>query len=211
MTYRPISCCLTILMLSISATCFAQESDPTIETEVTLGGDVELGLSSLKRILQIRSITGSFQLAEKANSFRLRLDFYRKGKLIPVAARKPGVGGREGRRYGQFDVQIIDLDYLRLGDAPAGHCRIFVSLMTSEEPNGRGTTSLAEFDIAKTTFEARPRTGATGRFEQFKPGDDGCIPLFYSASGRVTRAPTLAELLEANPASDVLVGVLELR
>jgi hypothetical protein len=202
---------LATLSFCITATCFGQEPAPPVKTAVQLGGDAELAFDSLKRILEIRSITGTFQLDETANSFRLRLDFYRKAKPIPVPVRKPGVGGQQDRRYGRFDVQIVDLDYLKLGDAPPGHCRIFVSLMTSEEPMGRGTTALAQFDVAKTTFDTRPRTGAIGRFEQFPRGDDGSIPLFYSASGQVQRANTLSELLKANPEADILVGVLEVR
>ena len=76
---------------------------------------------------------------------------------------------------------------------------------------GRGTTALAQFDVAKTKFQARPRTGAIGRFEQFNRSDDASIPLFYSASGQVKRASSLPDLLEANPEADIMVGVLETR
>jgi hypothetical protein len=200
-----------LVVIYMAANCFAQHPALPIETRVELGGDAEVGLSSLKRILQIRSLTGSFQLAEAANSFRLRLDFYRRQKPITVGVRKPGVGGAQKRHYGGFDVQIVDLDYLRLGDAPAGHSRFFVSLWTSEQPDGKGTMSLVEFDVEKAAFDAQPRTGGTGRFEHFEPDKDACIPLFYSASGRVQRAGTLPELLEANPEADILVGVLETR
>lgn len=211
MVLQSIARVLALLSFCFAATCFAQEPTSPVKTAVELGGDAEFGLGSLKRILQIRSISGSFQLEDAANSFRLRLDFYRKAKPVPVAVRRPGVGGQQARRYGRFDAQIVDLDYLKLGDAPADHWRIFVSLMTSDEPMGGGTTALGQFDVAKTAFNARPRTGAIGRFEQFPRGDDGSIPLFYSASGRVQRAKTLPELLKANPEADILVGVLEVR
>lgn len=205
---RLVAWCLILLFCGFGTWCVAQDADATVATTVNLGGDAELELIALKRALQIRSITGNFQLADKANSIRLRLDFYRNGEPIPMKKSEPGVGGQDGRRYGRFDVQIVDLDYLKLGDARPGHWRIFFNLMTSEEPNGRGTTALGKLDIAKNAFDANPGTGSIGSFQDFSPSDDGSIPIFYSASGPVKRAGTLAERLEANPKADVLVGVL---
>lgn len=204
---RFVAWCLLCLFCGFGTRCLAQDVGATVAT-VELGGDAELELIALKRALQIRSIAGNFQLADKANSIRLRLDFYRNGKPIPMKQSEPAIGGQEGRRYGQFGVQIVDLDYLKLGDARPGNWRIFFNLMTSEEPKGRGTTALSKLDVAKNEFDANPSTGSIGRFEDFARSDDGSIPIFYSASGQVKRAGTLANLLEANPKADVLVGVL---
>jgi hypothetical protein len=205
---RFVAWCLIFLFCDFGTRCFAQDAGATVATTVDLGGDAELELIALKRALQIRTISGNFQLADKANSIRLRLDFYRNGEPIPMKKSEPGVGGQEGRRYGRFDVQIVDLDYLKLGDARPGHWRIFFNVMTSDEPKGRGTTASSKLDVAKNAFDANPSTGAIGRFEDFPPSDDGSIPIFYSASGPVKRAGTLAKLLEANLKADVLVGVL---
>jgi hypothetical protein len=213
MNSRVMLRCSLILPFLLAMAGLAQEPESSAGAvaSVDLSGDIPINRHSLERILQIKSITGSFRLTEKATSFRLRLDFYRQGKRVPLKIRKAGVGGKSGRQYGQFAVQIVDLDHLKLGDPRPQHYRMFVSLLTSDEPDGTGVTAFVEFDVPKSQFDAKPRTGATGRFEQFAKEGSNSIPLFWSASGRVERAPSLHDLLENNPQSDILVGVLEIQ
>jgi hypothetical protein len=202
--------CSCLLLLVFTSFVIGQETDTTAPqtTEVSFQADLPINHNSLERLLRIRTLTGKFRLKDEYNNFRLRLDFYRGGKRIDVGKTDAGVGGAEPRRFGQFNVQIIDLDYLKLGDAPADHWRIAAQVLTSTEPEGRGVTAhTRNIDVPKEIFDAIPRTGGTGRFEEF-PNEGNEIPLFWSASGRVNREPTLEALLKSNPESDILVGVL---
>ena len=203
----------TLSSVSIGQESVSPEGEVTegINTEVTFSSDLPINHNELKRLLRIRSLSGKFQLEHSYNTFRLRLDFYRNGRLIDVGRTDAGVGGAELRRYGQFNVQIVDLDYLKLGDSPAGHWRIVPQILSSTMPEGRGViASPGNIDVPKEIFTAIPSTGGTGRFEEF-PDDGNEMPLFWSASGRVKREASLESLLKSNPDSDILVGVLIVR
>ena len=212
----PVSLCAALLNIS----CWAQDDAflPLIDA-VTMTSDIPIDDNSLERILGIRKIAGTFTLSdeilrrdERIQSVRLRVDLYRQGRPIPLSIKKPGIGSKELPRHGQFLVQIVDLDQLRLGNAPPGHWRIFLSLMMTEEPNGRGVTAGPQkMDVSKTQFDAQPGTSKIGRFTKFPEKSVREIPIFFSASGRILKNASLPELLEENPQSDVLVGVIEVR
>jgi hypothetical protein len=212
---------LTVVIAGLSEICHAQtdQSGPVVES-VALTADVPLDHGSLEHLLRIRKIVGTFQLSElpaaasqKASSLRLRLDFYRNGKHLAIKAGQPGVGGPNCPRHGQFLVQIVDLDYSKIGEAHPGHWRVFASMMVSQEPKGRGVrASVAPTDILKTEFDAQPSSSRVGRFTVFPYNGDREFPIFYSASGQVRDQPSsLTELLKASPKSDILVGVIEVR
>jgi hypothetical protein len=212
----PVSLCVALLNLS----CWAQEPAPLPLIEaVTMTSDIPIDDNSLERILGIRKIVGTFtlseevfQLDEKIRSVQLRVDLYRQGRPIPLRIKKPGIGSKELPRHGQFLVQIVDLDHLKLGNAPSGHWRIFVSLMMTEEPNGRGVKAgPQQMDVPKTQFNAQPSTCKIGRFTEFPDKNVREIPIFFSASGRILKNASLPELLKENPQSDLLVGVIEVR
>ena len=211
---------LSIAFVSFSVSGLAQEETPARLVEaVALTRDIPIDDNSLERILGIRKIVGTFQLSEHVlrledavHSVKLRVDLYRNGQLLQVKMAKPGLGGREVPRHGQFLVQIVDLDHLKLGDAPSGHWRVFISVMMTNSPNGRGVKSgPQQIDIPKSQFDAQPRTSMIGRFTEFPDKTVRDIPLFFSASGRILKHGSLPELLKENPESDVLVGVIELR
>jgi hypothetical protein len=222
MTLRT-TCTLAVSVVLLAGTTAEtqEEEDPTtgLVESVSLTGDTPINENSLERILRIRKIVGTFQFSEEhtelldeITSIRLRLDFYRRGQLIDVKMAEPGLGGRKPPRCGQFLVQIVDLDHLRLGDSPPGHWRIFVSLMMSESPEGRGVRSgPQQIDIPKAQFDAQPRTARMGGFRQLPDKTAREIPIFFSASGRVMKYASLSEILQENPESDMLVGVLVLR
>jgi hypothetical protein len=198
--------------MSFGMSGWAQEDTPSpLIDAVTMTSDIPIDDNSLERILGIRKIVGTFQLSEEEHSVRLRVDLYRKGRPIQVKMTKPGVGGTP-LRHGQFLVQIVDLDHLKLGDAPPGHWRVFVSLMMTDSPNGRGVKAgPQQSDVPKAQFDAQPRTSKIGRFTEFPNKTVREIPIFFSASGRILKHSSLPELLKENPESDVLVGVIELR
>jgi hypothetical protein len=213
-----------VVLLTATAALPAEPQEPedpatSLVEAASLTGDIPINENSLERILRIRTIVGTVELSEartqlskEISSVRLRLDFYRRGESLDIKMAKPGLGGRDVPRYAQFLVQIVDLDHLRLGSAPSGHWRIYASLMMSNSPTGRGVKSgPQEIDIPKARFDAQPRTSRIGRFEQFPDKTVRDIPIFFSASGRVEKCASSSELLQDNPESDILVGVLELR
>ena len=224
MTLRT-ACTLAVSMVLLAGTAghpaeTQENKDATtgLVESVSLTGDIPINENSLEGILKIRKIVGTFQFSEEhtelldeTTSIRLRLDFYRRGQLIDVKMRGPGLGGRKPPPCGQFLVQIVDLDHLRLGDSPPGHWRISASLMMSDSPTGRGVTSRQQVDIPKAQFDAQPRTARMGGFRELPDKTVREIPIFFSASGRVMKCASLSEILQENPESDILVGVLELR
>lgn len=201
-----LGCLLSLATVSVQA----QEEPPAvvdIETGVRMGPAPILEDNARKRLLGIRSFSGSFQLEKPAISIGLRVDFYRNGQKLPLKTKQPGVGGR-ARQFGQFDVEIVDLDRLPLGGEPAGHWKFFLSVMPTDTADGRGVIGMGEFEVPKAIFDAQPRTSGAGLFEDLTPQEDGAIALFYQCSGRVQKAASLAEVLKQNPESDILVVLI---
>jgi hypothetical protein len=209
---------VSIAIVLLTRSAWAQEHTPAPLVEaVTMTSNIPIDDNSLERILGIRKIVGTFTLNnevlrqnEAVQSVRLRVDLYRQGRLIPVKMTRAGIGGKQLPRHGQFLVQIVDTDHLKLGNAPLGHWRIFLSLMMTGEANGRGVKAgPQQINISKTQFDAQPATSRIGRFTEFPDKNVREIPIFFSASGRVMKYASLPELLRENPQSDVLVGVIE--
>lgn len=211
---------LTALIAAAALTqvCAAQEVPvPGVVKSMELTRDVSIDDGSLERLLRINTISGTIQLSDIPSESRgrgtsLRLDFYRAGKQLPVKMVKPGVGGAKNYCHGEFSVRIIDTDYLKLGDAPAGHWQIFSELKIANGPKGVGVVSSGPpITIAKSKFDAQPKPRRVGRFTELPEEPTREIPIFFSASGRVSECTSLSQLLSENATSDIIVGVIELR
>ena len=162
-------------------------------------------LGDLSQVLNISRVVGTCELANKASSFNLRLDFYHQGKKLDNQTVVRGLTLLEGVESVQCAVHVVDLDYLPLGGGKPGHERIHFRL-------GAGTmVAGASFDIAKSDFNAT-RGAAINIFNaSFAKGNE--VPLFYAIanSHSISSGRTPAEVVRGNPDADIFVVILEVK
>ena len=157
------------------------------------------------RLLHIEKISGEYDLAGKITSVGVVMEAYKKGKLSgnPIRSVKQ-MEAKPGDRKGRFTIQIADLDYLKLGDAPKGHCRVFMALQEGVN------AGWAHVDVPKEQFDfSAMRSG--GGYSDFRPVK-GRIPLFWRLSGNeqiVSTGETPDEVLRKNPDANILRAYLE--
>jgi len=171
----------------------------------------ELDDFALAQLLKIRKFAGTYELNAKPSSVGLRLDCYQNGKKVEFADGfkeiSTGIGGAEAilPTSGEYVFQIVDLDYLKLGDGKEKHWRMNLWIKLKDAP--KGVTSSAghiPFDVPKATL---PALAAQGGFP-VEAGDRKEAPLFWLASGKVEKAATVKDLLEKNKGVTILIGYL---
>jgi hypothetical protein len=160
-------------------------------------------LGSLEDTLHIRKCSGSYELNAPARRISLAIDLYREGKKID--SHSFAVGDQEGAVSGEFSVQVIDLDFLPLGDGEKGHHRIQYALSL-----GR-TRGALKWDVPKSVFEA---DGAFGN-HAFRPeaGTATSTPLFpmilkTRRNSGISSGGSVEEVIERNKHSDILIAIL---
>lgn len=129
-----------------------------------------------------------------------------KSKTAATAAKPDS----DGFRYGRLQFTLFDLDYLKLGNAPERHWRIECAMMAENEGGGVGG-GVAKFDVSKTSFNVLPSSRRMGFFKAFMRESDGSIPLFFCSPAGIKVEDSLAKILESNPTSDFLIGILSLK
>jgi len=161
---------------------------------------VEFG--DLSQVLKIQKAVATCELTDKASRFRLRIDFYEKGKKLEKKTQACGLELTEGENVVKCAVHLIDLDYLPLGGGKPGHQRVHYQLGASAASFG------TSFDIAKSDFHG----GAS--INVFSPKDTASdhIPILYAIANtnRITAGRTPDEVVRLNPDADVCVVTLEL-
>lgn len=189
-----------------------------VRVEATSGGEPAPALASfrqappapvgdLSHVLKIREVSGEYRLTQKATEVRLRLDFYKKGEKLEDWTRKFGRATTPelAADSGQVAVQIVNLDYLPLGEAKPGHHRISMQVTLDKE------TSSMSFDIPKTAFDV----SEVYALQAFRAKDESTTqaPLFHIIGGGVGTVRgggrTAEEVVRDNPEGDVLVATLE--
>jgi hypothetical protein len=159
----------------------------------------------LGRLLHIEKITGEYELGGKISSVGIVMEAYKKGVLSGEPIRSSRLlGSKPEDRMGRFTIQIADLDYLKLGDAPKGLSRVFIAFKEG------ASSGWSHVDIPKSQFDfSAMRSG--GGYADFRPVR-GRIPLFWKLSGTVqivTTGETPEEVLRKNPDADILRAYLE--
>ena len=191
----------------LASVCLAQSQPSKSPVESVAFNRQEV--DDVARILRIKKLRGTYRLNSDVNSVSLRLDFYRNGERLDVNMAKPGVQAA-GRKTGDFLVQIVDLDYLMLGDGQAGHWRIHLDVTASDPTTGAAIMGSAKSDLPKAKFDAGQRMGRNGKFSP-EEGHRHEAPIFWMATGKAESASTVEELLKVNRNCDLMIGYLEFK
>lgn len=164
----------------------------------------EPGIDDLAHVLDIEKVSGDFDLRGDIKNLRIVMEIHNKGKKVGEAIRGVQLSSATaGNRKGKFSIQIVDLDYLKLGEAPKGHQRVFFALHIA------GNTAFAHTDLPKTTFNFGETKG--GGSSLVRHADKGRIPLFYKVAGPapVFRPGKPADVPKDNDENNVLTAYLE--
>jgi hypothetical protein len=194
------------LGLSLIAAGFVPSGAPGEEPSRPIARSIRVELpklGSLEDALHIRKCSGSYELKTKARSVKLVIDLYREGKKVDSHAFS--VGDHRGAESGEFSVQVIDLDFIPLGDGKKGHHRIQYALSL-------GTTAgSTKWDVPKSVFEA---DGAFGSHE-FRPeaGTATSAPLFpmilkVRGNGGIASGRNAEDVVARNNHNDLLIATL---
>lgn len=163
----------------------------------------DAAIDDTAEILGIRTWSGTFELRREVGGPLLVLDFYREGKHVETHR---AFGMLNLATRGDFAIQVVDLDYLPLGDAKPGHWRVFAKLKFD------GIKGVTHWDIAKDKLGFGDRGGGqtTDSFGP-KAGTSTDAPLFFvlypKPGARVVadRGISPSELIEQNRDSSLLI------
>jgi hypothetical protein len=148
-------------------------------------GYKELDLNDLAPILHIERYVGQVQLNSAYRNASLVMAAYRNGKPVELPGAEAEVlPGAETNSAIRYAVQVVDLDYLRLGDAKKDHCRMRFALRIPEV--GRVAV---ERDIPKDVIDLS-KCSNLGFTERAATETE--VPLFWLKQGGTVPGPTVA-------------------
>jgi hypothetical protein len=186
-----------ILTLLISA-----EPDHIAKT-ITLK-DAEF--DSIAEDLRIIQRSGSVELSTPRKVARIVVDLYRDGRPLDRYNQIIGTGVN-GDEIGlvRFSCNIVDMDYLMLGDGKKGHCRLKLKLGINNSGGGLVT------DVPKERFDLSKIIGGGG----FTPKASGKekVPVCWmigSNSEGAHGGNTLEDVIRFNAKGDLVIVSVEL-
>lgn len=155
------------------------------------GGAKPSRLGDLAEVLRIQQLEGKAELNSGFRDVTLVLAAYKDGRSVDL----PGAEAPLFSEYPttgtiSYAAQIVDLDFLPLGDGKKGHCRLHVSFRWPDGSSGR-----VERDIPKSVIDLSRSSNLTFT-EVASKGRE--IPLFWLASGGPipVQAKTREEVLQ---------------
>jgi hypothetical protein len=140
------------------------------------GGAQSPQLGDLAEVLHIQQLRGKAELNSGFNNVTLVLAAYKDGHKADLTGREvPLFGAYETTGTISYAVQIVDLDFLPLGDGKKGHCRLHFSFRWPD-----GSTGSAERDIPKSIIDLSKCSNLTFT-EAASEGRE--VPLFWLLTG----------------------------
>src|SRR5689334_22069780 len=121
------------LFVGIIVVVAATAADPAARPAPSLARYVDGGvkpsqLGDLAEVRRIQQLRGKAELNSGFNNVTLVLAAYKDGKKVDLSDREiPLFGAYETTGTISYAVQMVDLDFLPLGDGKKGHCRLHAS------------------------------------------------------------------------------------
>jgi hypothetical protein len=184
----------------------AADSRPEYFARYVEHGAVQPGLNDLAPVLHIDQYQGRVKLTSGFRSCKLALTAYKDGKPAELPDAEADLGAvAETSSTLQYAVQVVDLDYLPLGGAKKGHCRLRFTLRHPD-----GATDALERDIPKALIDLS-KCSNLGFSERAATGTE--VPLFWLKAGGVIPGPDdmTREDVVAKGAKDGAVLIVSLR
>jgi hypothetical protein len=174
-----------------------------IAQKITLN---EPRFDGVEEALHIISKSGTLELAAPRSRATLEIEGYKDGQQLPLV-QAVGVESRAAGTY-RFTVQIIDMDYLTLGDGKKGHSRLLVKLGVNDEIGSHAMSSPR--DVPKDMLDFSKMTSGA----PFKPkaSTEDRVPLFWMIGNTndVKSGQTPEEVVRANPHGDLAIVSIRL-
>lgn len=170
-----------ILFVGVIAAVVTIGADRTARTATGLARYVDGGAKlsqpgDLAEVLRIQQLRGKAELNSGFNNVTLVLAAYKDGKKVDLPSSEiPLFGAYETSGTISYTVQIVDLDFLPLGDGKKGHCRLHTSFRWPD-----GSSGSVERDIPKSTIDLTKCSNLTFT-ETASEGRE--VPLFWLLTG----------------------------
>jgi hypothetical protein len=178
---------------------------PALADEISVSkAGFDLKQDRLAELFHIQQMHVDCTASQPYRSATLLVDCYRDGKK--VLSDSIGLTSTTDHESISVSCQFTDLDRLPLGPVNPGHVRVSMKI---KSPSG---FAAREFDIVKKQCDVSKINGV-GHWSVSGEKVDGPTPLYYqlrSTNNSVRFATTLEDLLQSNPAADVLVVSLSL-
>jgi hypothetical protein len=157
----------------------------------------------LAEVLEINQVTASVKAQQSCQNATIILHCYRDGAKVK-SIEAVGVRHAVPQSSADISIQVVDLDHLPLSKKMPGFTRSFCKLTT--QGGGVSMLGATTHDLEKAAFDIHTVNGA-GEFSD-RAEFNGSFPLFYqlrTTSGSVSGGRSPAELLRANPRSDIMI------
>jgi hypothetical protein len=157
---------------------------------------------SFAEVLHITQASGTVELSDAASvAAFIEIDVYRKGKKLPTVL--GGLGSSDGTSKGdriRFAANVIDMDYLTLGDGKKDHCRLQLKVSIGN-PSASTTLDVPkkECDFSKMTL-----VNDLGLKEVVGSRIPVCWMINPETASLITAGKPL-DLVKANPNADMAI------
>jgi hypothetical protein len=191
----------------VAATALAGCAEPADQPREPFVRYVEGGakpelIGDLAQVLRIKQLEGKVQLNRGFHNVTLVFAFYKDGKKVDLPQSEEGLfGSYESSGVIGYAVQMVDLDFLPLGDGKKGHCRLRAAFRMPDE----STVSL-EKDIPKSTIDLT--RSSSFRFTELASTERE-VPLLWLKTGREfpLNLKTMEQVMEKAKEGSLLCSV----
>ncbi len=155
--------------------------------------------------LHIIQKSGTIDLSGDMPSAKIEIELYREGKKLATRLESLGVASERNFDCIRFAVNLIDTDFLTLGDGKKGHCRLHMKLSISG--SGISTNATTTLDVPKEECDLSKMTGGSGFFGPEASTKDR-IPLFWMIDSRTASlisGNTPEAVVKNNPKGDLAI------
>jgi hypothetical protein len=163
----------------------------------------EPDFDSFAEALHVIQKSGTIELSSDMPPARIVVELYREGKKLATRLESVGVGpgASEGNNDQiRFAVNLIDTDFLTLGDGKKGHCRLLMKLSIGN------ATSKTTLDFPKEKCDLSKMTGGGGFGPNASTKDR--IPVFWMIDSRTASlisGNTPEAVIKNNPKGDLAI------
>jgi hypothetical protein len=144
---------------------------------------LKIPFDDLGDALHVQRIHGTLRLREPRANSSVEVELYHDGKKL--RDRILGASSAQASQDFEFSLQAIDLDYLRLGDAPKNSCRLLIKI------GQKGATLSQSLDLPKNQgdFFFRKQKSSGVFDEQASTVDRVPLAFFFSSDAESVMFP----------------------
>ena len=160
---------------------------------------------SFAEVLHVTQKSGTLELIGAHRAF-IEIDMYKNGKKLPNVVKSLGSHDPRNVDRIQFALNVVDMDYLALGDGKKRHCRLHLKLTVGKV----GSSSTLDIPKKECDFSKLTLVNDFGRIEGAGDRIPVCWMIDTSTGAGMITAGKPEDIVKANPEADMAIVYIRL-